>query len=223
MPLRRPSYFLYIVESPSEEDLFCQRTEGNLLLEALRLAEVPNPIHDRVQYRLVVSVDSFDRALLKDLPMKLKELKGVTPILHLSMHGDAGGLQLTDGTEIAWKELAKLLSEVNKGFANNQLIVCVSACRGFYGGMMQFFDRRRRPFKALVGPWNQPRWDDAAVAYVTFYHLLMNKGRSVKTSVKAMKMASGNQKFDSTTPEELLASERRHLKKRGKDRVPVRP
>lgn len=184
-------------------------------MEGLRLAQVSNPIGTRVQYRLVVSVESFDRAMLEDLPIQLKVLKGITPILHLSMHGDAGGLQLTDGTEIGWKELAKLLSDINKNFANNQLIVCVSACRGFYGGMIQFFDRRRRPFKALVGPWNQPRWDDAAVAYLTFYHLLMNKGRSMKTSVEAMKMASGSQKFDSTTPDELLEYERRHSKKQG--------
>ena len=219
MRRKRRSYFLYIVESPSDNDLFEKRTEGNLLLEALRLAQVSNPTQAHVEYRLVVSVDSFDRALLKDLPKKLNELKGLTPILHLSMHGDKRGLQLTDGTEVNWDELAKLLSEINRNFAKNELIVCVSACRGFYGGFMPLFDRRRRPFKVLVGPMNQPRWDDAAVAYATFYHLLMDKGRSVETSVNAMRIASGNQMFQSTIPEELLAWVRRQSKKRSNIRV----
>ncbi|MFH0897503.1 MAG: hypothetical protein V1850_05610 [Candidatus Bathyarchaeota archaeon] len=210
MPKRKRSYFLYIIESPSDEDFFDKRTEGGLLLEALRLSQVSNQPQAPVEYRLVVSEQSFDKAMLEDLPRMLIQLKGVIPILHMSMHGNEGGLQLTDRTDIPWKELAKLLSDINRHYANGELIVCVSACKGFYGGMMQFFERRRRPFKALVGPWNQPNWEDAAVAYVTFYHLLMNKGRTVKTSVEAMKMASGNHRFDSTTPKELLTNARRH-------------
>ena len=214
MPRKRESYFLYIVESPSGGDLFSQQTEGNLLLEGLRLAQVPSPINTRLKYRLVVNEESFDRAMLVELPAILKELRGVTPILHLSMHGDTSGLQLTDNTDISWKEFGKLLCDLNKDFANGKLIVCVSACKGIYGGMMQLDDRRKRPFKALIGPWNEPLWADAAVAYLTFYHLLMNKGRSLKTSVKAMKMASGNKKFDYVTPDSLLASVRHQLKKR---------
>jgi hypothetical protein len=212
MAKRKHSYFLYIIESPSDKDLYCQRTEGSLLLEALRLANVLDPIEAHVQYRLVVSANSFAGAFL-DLPTKLSEHNGISPILHLSMHGDKSGLQLTDGTEITWDNLAIVLSEVNRNSAHNELIVCMSACNGFYGGLMQLNDLRRRPFDILVGPWNKPRWNDAAVAYVTFYHLLMNKGRSVETSVDAMNRASGNNnKFEFTSYRDILKFAKQHRK-----------
>lgn len=135
---KKPSYFIYIVESPSDEDLYSQRTEGKLLLEGLRLAQVSNAPNTFVEYRLVISEETFDKAMLEDLPLTLGGLKGIIPILHFSMHGDEGGLELTDGTEIHWDELAKLLSEINRNLARNKLIVCVSACRGIYGGLMHW-------------------------------------------------------------------------------------
>jgi hypothetical protein len=50
------------------------------------------------------------------------------------------------------------------------------------------------PFYALVGSSNKVSWQDAAVAYVTFYHLLF-KGISIDECVEKMKLASHNNDF----------------------------
>ncbi len=51
------------------------------------------------------------------------------------------------------------------------------------------------PFRFLIGNRDKVPWCDAAVAYITFYHLLF-KNIDLYDCHTAMKIASGNNKFD---------------------------
>lgn len=59
---------------------------------------------------------------------------------------------------------------------------------------MAMYEDAEVPFWALVGNTADTGWSDAAVAYITFYHLLF-KGKDVASCVEAMKVASGDSNF----------------------------
>ena len=55
-------------------------------------------------------------------------------------------------------------------------------------------EKGEHPFFAIVGNYEDARWDDSAVAFVTFYHRLF-KGATLEEAVDAMRMASGDKNF----------------------------
>ena len=56
------------------------------------------------------------------------------------------------------------------------------------------YEHNERAFWALVGNTGAAKWADAAVAYITFYHLLF-KGFPIDICVESMKVASGDHNF----------------------------
>lgn len=178
--------FVYIVESPSADDLLNARTEGRLLTEALRLAGVLSFYHTAVNY------SSFLAALGARLWDAVALARGL-PILHISAHGTQHGLGLTDGRFLEWRQLRDLLLPINSAL-NGGLVVCISSCSGFSGCRMAMSEEDRLPFFGLVGHTGVPRWSDAAVAFVTFYHRLF-KGSTVLEAVEVMRSASGDARF----------------------------
>ena len=59
---------------------------------------------------------------------------------------------------------------------------------------MAMYEDDQEPFWALVGNTANTAWADAAVGYITFYHLFF-KGQDVFTCVNAMQVASADSNF----------------------------
>jgi len=178
--------FVHIVESPSADDLLDGRTEGRVLREALRLAGISQ------WYSLATNRQTFFKALEESL-VKAWGYHKQPPILHLSMHGDNEGIGLTDRTFLSWEELRHILTPVTNAMQGG-LLICMSSCFGTAGCRMAMHEQQDNPFWGLVGNTASPSWADAAVAYVTFYHLFF-KGIPVDDCVDRMKFASNDLNF----------------------------
>lgn len=80
-----PRFQVYIVESPSFDDLYREKTEGRLIAQGLALADIPSTL------RLAGDARLFRKALDPALS-ELKDVDTVPPLLHLSTHGNNEGL-----------------------------------------------------------------------------------------------------------------------------------
>jgi len=184
--------FVHIIESPSANDLLEGRTEGRVLNEILNLANIPHC------YNLATTKETFNTALVTRLNEESKKFQKY-PILHLSMHGNQNGISLTDNTFLQWTDLQAMLRPLNN-FLKGELLICMSSCFSSSGCWMAMNEDKDETFWALVGNSSSVSWDDAAVAYVTFYHLLF-KNPSVEKSqleeyVGYMKSASKDDNFE---------------------------
>lgn len=180
------SFLVYIVESPSQIDLYHKRYEGEALAKALTLAGIPS------EHKLVVSEEALRASFAIGLKEVLEEHPGHLPIIHLSAHGAEKGIQLTNERVIDWKRLREILGPVNTALKGH-LLLCMSACHGFSACRMAFQDGDI-PFGIVVGNSGDPTWSDTTVGYAAFYHLL-KKGKSISDAVQGMRAASGDNRF----------------------------
>ena len=180
--------FVYIIESPSAEDMLKGRTEGRALSEVLELAGIP------YCYNLVENLKTWNIALGTGFQEANNRYSDLAPILHLSMHGIESGIVLTDNTVFSWNQLKKQLAPLNNEMEDG-LLICMSSCFGAHGRRMARDISTDNPFYALVGNKKSFFWEDGAVAYVTFYHLLF-KGIALEECIRRMKSASDNYDFD---------------------------
>lgn len=191
--------FVYVIESPADGDLLDGRTEGRALCEALRLAEVP------LWYSLVTTKRAFNESLTTRLSAAYEHYgRKLFPILHFSMHGNKGGVALTDTSFLRWDDLKLALQPLNNAL-NGGLLIGMSACFSASGCRMAMFEGADQPFWALVGHAESASWADAAIAYTTFYHRLFKDNASLEDCVAAMKAASGDNRFMAFRGHELKA------------------
>lgn len=190
--------FVYIIESPSAEDLLEGRAEGRALSEVLELAGIP------YCYNLVTNLKTWEIALGTRFQEANNYYSDLAPILHLSMHGSESGVALTDNTVFSWNQLKKELTPLNNEMEDG-LLICMSSCFGAHGRRMARDNSTDNPFYALVGNKKSFFWQDGAVAYVTFYHLLF-KGIALNECVDKMKLASDNYDFDLWVGSEIKES-----------------
>lgn len=184
------SEFVYIVESPSANDLYHHRYEGDLLRQAIELS------HMKCIVRMAVSKEAFEKAINEGLMDAVRTNHPTDPILHISAHGSSEGIQLTNKDFVTWNELRNLLLPISRA-RNWGLLLCISTCEGTDAIKMAFAERAEahEAAYAVVGNSGKPTWSDTAVAYASFYHLL-SKGSMLGDAVKAMKIASGNRDFE---------------------------
>ena len=178
--------FVYVVESTKPNDLLVGRCEGRALGESLSLAQIPN------SYSFAADRATFEECFGDRLWRTARSQGDRGPIVHLSVHGNEHGIGLTDGSLIPWTDLRAMLEPISK-VLNGYLLVCLSSCWGAAGCKMAM-ELGDKPFSILVGPTASVPWNDAAVAYITFYHRLF-KGYDVVESVRAMCVASANDSF----------------------------
>ena len=115
--------FVYIIESPSDEDLLDGRTEGRVLAEALDLAGID------YSYSLVTTEKSLEIALYERLAEAINS-HNKSPILHFSGHGNSQSLGLTDHTTLPWDELGNLLLPIKQELG--ELLICMFSCHGSF-------------------------------------------------------------------------------------------
>jgi hypothetical protein len=204
-PDKRIKFFVFVVESPSPEDLYHGRSEGEIIRKAVNLNQIPCIV------RTAVNLEAFEASLKIGLTEEMKTYKDLIPILHISAHGHSEGIQLSDGTVIPWSNLRQLLAPINTAL-NNSLLVCLSCCESYSGiRMAMFIEDEGYPFYAIVANGEKPLWSDTAVAYSTFYHLL-SKGEFIINAVKAMQIASGNNAFWVKTAEQARQGYLEHIR-----------
>ena len=189
---------IYIIESPSEEDLQVGRTEGKALFESLTLAGCD------VIYKLVKSKKEFDSAfefVIEDFYEK-KGKWSAMPFIHVSAHGDEDGIQLTNDDLIDWVDIATLLEKINLAiefvphfteYSNDvsRIVLCFSACKGFNAFKIWNQTNKKCPYQCVVGPGTDIDWSDSLTAFITFYHLTNFKEKSFDEAVKIMNLSAG--------------------------------
>ena len=181
-------FFVYIVESPSAPDVYHGRSEREVLQQALSLACIHSASHS------AISREAFCAALDIGLKHEIGRLAPLSPLLHISSHGDTNGVQLSSGERITWEELAELLAPVNTAL-NSRLVISMSCCEGYSGIRMAMkTDDSPLPFYALIGSSQKPVWSETAIAFAVFYHRLA-KGAHIKAAVEAMNIATGCNHF----------------------------
>jgi hypothetical protein len=181
--------FVHIIESPSADDLLSDQVEGRVLCNALELALIPHA------YSLAVNRAMFKKALMDPLAGKPSNplLRESIPILHLSMHGNDDGVQLTSGESVSWDQLRADLAPLLTGMKGH-LLICMSSCSGAIGCRMAMNGETHPSFGALVGNTKSVGWGDAAVAYISFYHQYF-KNKPIEECVRIMREALGDDNF----------------------------
>jgi hypothetical protein len=155
---------LFIVESVTFEDEEYGRLEGDVLRQILHLSG------KEVEYRYIRTKQELAAVLQQFSSSDLR-------YLHVSCHGNAGALYTTLD-EIPFAELGAML---RPHLADRRLFV--SACEAVNDALAAQVMRKDGCF-SIVGPSKDVGFDEAAVMWAAFYHLIF------KENPKAMKAAS---------------------------------
>lgn len=186
-----PFAFVFILESPAPTDLYEGRYEGRALCESLALAGHPH------SYRLVTNLEQLKRALSMDAADAGIAAEGLRfkrpPVLHLSMHGNSDGVQLTDGTFVNWDELRTLLDPIND-YLPDGILLSMSSCEGYSAVRMSMQIGDEKPLFAVVGAAEAVNWADSLVGFTAFYHHLF-KTFDVAKATEAWRYAAGDDRF----------------------------
>jgi hypothetical protein len=173
------------------------RCEGRVLSEMLKLIGIESG------YRMVRTMHEWENAL-REFTTHVKQ-KGLTPLLHISMHGNEDGLALTDGSLITPDELGSQFRRV-KTCLNGRLITCLSACSGFFPAA--YACRGDVPFGMLLAaPVRPVSWDEAAVWFCVFYYRLYHELDPTKAGMAANAAIGKDDLFSSfteDTPAEVI-------------------
>lgn len=118
--------------------------------------------------------------------------------LHLSCHGNSNGLQI-GRDEVSWSDLVNDLQPVLTQLEcyDGPVILVFSAChaedQAVTAGITKVVKKSKlRPPEFVFTTTGEVRFDDAAVAWTVFYHLLPNVNFAKKASVQGVldKLAS---------------------------------
>jgi hypothetical protein len=192
-------YKIYIFESPSKKDISEERREGDSLYAALRLSKID------CEYFEFDSIETLIDATKKiAVDVNIRENGKIPmPYLHLSVHGNEGGIGLSNGDYVTWIDLRNILMELNhevKFCHYDEKIVSrfslsMSACKGIYAHKMFNPNECLNPFWSLVGPISVIEWADSLTAFIVFYHCLIFKRRFITEAIKRMNLAIGTNDF----------------------------
>lgn len=187
-PDQRIKFFVFVIESPSAVDLYHRRSEGEIIRQAVELNGICCTV------KTAISNEAFNACLKIGLSDAMNQMAGFIPLLHISAHGNAEGIQLSDGYTMQWAELKDHLRPVNQALGGT-LVVCMSSCEGYAGIRMAMQSNETDlPYFALIGCGTTPTWSETAVGYATLYHQLW-RGEHISEAVRAMRVASGNDSF----------------------------
>jgi len=187
----QPRPFVFIVDSPSSEDLYNGDSIGLALRNALNAIRIP------CVYTLATNLETFSKTFQQKLPQSIHQFQtyppsNTYPFIHLCMHGNPLGIGLTDGSLLNWSELRNLLITHNhvKGY---DPLVSMASCNGINAvNMANAYDSA---FNMLIGNTGAVLQSDVTVAYLAFYNQIFVKGANVDQAVTTMKNATGDYNF----------------------------
>ncbi len=168
---------VYIIESPSDDDIFNDQREGPTLVNALNLFKIDS------FYRLCITEKALIRALyeLSEIPKSYRckttgeDVRNYVYI-HLSAHGNKVGFGLSNGEFISWFELLKLIEKYwckNEYISNGNIgygALCLSSCEGAWikDALNQF---EKWPIVGAIATPKSIPWENALTGWITYYHL----------------------------------------------------
>ena len=178
---------VYIIESPSDENLLEQKTEGKSLSSIFELSEIP------YDYYLVTTEKTLKQAFesIKEDVLDLQDdYLFVWPIIHISCHGNEEEIGLTDNSRIQWSVLNDLLSTINVCFeveSVSPILLSMSSCYGLHAIKADWEKQGdRSPFAFVLGHEDTILWDDALIAFSVFFHHFVNKKCTADISLECM-------------------------------------
>lgn len=195
--LRQPC--VYIVDSPSPQDLVDGYSIGMALRDSLQAIKIPH------YYTLAVDYSTFHDAMTQRLSNYTKWWQtnnniDAIPLIHLCMHGADQGIVLTNQHFINWDNLRHLLRAHNL-IKNYNPLVCMASCNGISASSMAH--AYESVFSYLIGNTGAVLQSDLTVAYLAFYNQIIWKGSTIDQAVTSMKLASGDQNFYYAVGEDL--------------------
>ena len=192
---------VFILESPSAQDVLDDRDEGAALAAALRLAQVPSMLL-RTPDRATLS-EAFGR--MAKAPLRGPDGRIVVPHVHISAHGNGEGVALTNGERVGWADLRQLLlgfARATDRFSTGGMALlelCMSSCEG--ANARKMFDLGPpHPCAGIVGPRKPVTWSDSLVAFIAYYHQSIIKDVRAVDAVPIMNRAAGIEEFGLFTP-----------------------
>lgn len=180
---------IFIIESPSADDIKEDRKEGLALSEILRLSNIPNT------YINVDNIENFKetlKAISSEVKKEIKKYGAIT--LHFSMHGNQNGIGLTSGEFLDWNSLYLIIKDFNDvlGYItlpNGKMLAPVnlhfSVCQGFCAIAIKNIGVEA-PYQSLIAPTVAVNWADSIMAFATYYHNTLHKTNGSKIAVEKM-------------------------------------
>src|SRR5215469_5840914 len=154
-----------VIESLRESDW----KTGRLIREDLEVVALPYENNLQVHYKTARNADELE-FLLRELEAYVK-LSGRAPCLHIQCHGDADGLQLTDGSRMLWGRLKPLLVNINLASRINLFLVLACCYGGYFAAECRYHERV--PFAYILGPGRAIAADPLLALNTTFYAELL--------------------------------------------------
>lgn len=103
--------------------------------------------------------------------IKVECEKGIYPIIHLEMHGNARGIGMRSGEFVSWSELKLVLIDINRA-CNLNMFISLAVCMGAY--LMEIMKPNEpAPFWGIVGSFEKLQNWDLLDRYTGFYDSLL--------------------------------------------------
>jgi hypothetical protein len=170
---------IVVIESLREDDW----KTGRFLREDIEVVALPYGNNLQVHYKTARNADELE-FLLKELAGYVR-LSGRAPCLHIQCHGDADGLQLTDGSRMLWGRLKPLLVNINLASRMNLFLVLACCNGGYFAAECSYHEPV--PFGYILGPGNAIAADPLFALNRAFYAELL----STRDVTQALTVAGG--------------------------------
>ena len=159
------------------------RPTGRLLREDIEAVAFPYGNNLQVHYKTAQNPGELE-FLLRELAAYVT-LTGRAPVLHIECHGDADGVQLTDGSYILWTRLKPLLVEINLASRMNMFLVLACCYGGYFAAECRY--QEPVPFAYVVGP-GKDIYPDPLFAFTGAFYTELLRTRDV---TQALTVAGG--------------------------------
>jgi hypothetical protein len=167
----------FIAESVSPLEFYNRDWEGHIVEEIVRV------LNGKTSYRIVLNAELLRKAIKTASENEYN-------IFHLSCHGDEGGIQLSDKTDISWDELANCFQTAGRIPAALILSSCIGGDRGI---ARAFKERKRRPEVIFGAEADEEKhvltFPGACISWPILYTVLATRGmtpEAFKDAVKKM-------------------------------------
>lgn len=185
---------IFIIESPSKEDVSIGRREGLALSETLTLTRIQNSC-----ITVTDEASLIDNLIKISDEIKIDQKKWGAITLHFSLHGNENGVSLMSGEFIDWKHFYRILKPFNDklGYIDYKYLpkfvpinLHLSVCEGFKAKIIKGMGEES-PFISLVGPICAVDWADSLIAFTAYYHNIIHKKTGIKKAVEIMNQVNG--------------------------------
>lgn len=179
-----------VVESPNPIDLFDERSESEGLVSACKLIghqSISFFAKSRREFReICLYLASADTKHASKYP-------SAALFLHLSCHGNKGGISFGSSKLLTWKALVQDVKPIlNNPYYQGNFALSISSCGSGEHDMDEHIlnkieedDSIKIPQYIFSIPGCSVNWDDALIAWVLFYHKLSSIQLSDKIRIQA--------------------------------------